>query len=116
MGGIYGFGWLTGSAKSYFITQKLIIRACKEKIKILVCRRTAATIRNTCFSLFKDIITKWQLNKYVKVRESDFRITFPNGSEIIFTGLDEETKLLSLNNIGCIFIEEVFEVPKNIVE
>ena len=105
-----------GSAKSYFITQKLIIRACKEKIKILVCRRTAATIRNTCFSLFKDIITKWQLNKYVKVRESDFRITFPNGSEIIFTGLDEETKLLSLNNIGCIFIEEVFEVPKNIVE
>ena len=31
-------------------------------------------------------------------------------------GLDEETKLLSLNNIGCIFIEEAFEVPKTIVE
>lgn len=31
-------------------------------------------------------------------------------------GLDEETKLLSLNNIGTIFIEEAFEVPKNIVE
>ena len=31
-------------------------------------------------------------------------------------GLDEETKLLSLNNIGAIFIEEAFEVPKNIVE
>lgn len=43
-----------GSAKSYFITQKLIIRACREKIKILVCRRTASTIRNTCFSLFND--------------------------------------------------------------
>ena len=105
-----------GSAKSYFITQKLIVRACNEKIKILVCRRTANTIRNTCFSLFKDILTKWQLAQYVKIRESDFRITFPNGSEIIFIGLDEETKLLSLNNIGCIFIEEVFEVPKSIVE
>ena len=105
-----------GSAKSYFITQKLIVRACREPIKILVCRRTATTIRNTCFSLFKDIITKWQLAPYVRIRESDFNIKFPNGSEIIFIGLDEETKLLSLNNIGCIFIEEAFEVPKNIVE
>ena len=105
-----------GSAKSYFITQKLIVRACSEPIKILVCRRTATTIRNTCFSLFKDIITKWQLAPYVRIRESDFNIKFPNGSEIIFIGLDEETKLLSLNNIGCIFIEEAFEVPKNIVE
>lgn len=105
-----------GSAKSYFITQKLIIRACNEKIKILVCRRTGATIRNTCFSLFKDIIAKWKLTPYVRIRETDFNIRFSNGSEIIFIGLDEETKLLSLNNIGCIFIEEVFEVPKPIVE
>lgn len=105
-----------GSAKSYFITQKLIIRACNEKIKILVCRRTGTTIRNTCFSLFKDILAKWKLTPYVKIRESDFNIKFPNGSEIIFIGLDEETKLLSLNNIGAIFIEEAFEVPKPIVE
>ena len=105
-----------GSAKSYFITQKLIVRACREQIKILVCRRTATTIRNTCFSLFKDIIAKWQLTPYIKIRESDFNIKFPNGSEIIFIGLDEETKLLSLNNIGCIFIEEAYEVPKPIVE
>jgi phage terminase large subunit len=105
-----------GSAKSFFITQKLIIRACSEKIKILVCRRTATTIRNTCFSLFKDILAKWKLTPYVKIRETDFNIKFPNGSEIIFIGLDEETKLLSLNNIGTIFIEEAFEVPKPIVE
>lgn len=105
-----------GSAKSYFITQKLILRCLNEKIKILVCRRTASTIRNTCFSLFKDVISKWKLTEFVKIRESDFNIKFPNGSEIIFMGLDEETKLLSLNAIGTIFIEEVYEVPKPIVE
>ena len=105
-----------GSAKSYFITQKLIIRACREKIKILVCRKYGSTIRNTCFALFKEILAKWQLTPFVKIRESDFNIKFPNGSEIIFTGLDEETKLLSLAGIGCIFIEEVYEVPKPIVE
>ena len=105
-----------GSSKSYFITQKIIVRCCREPIKVLVCRRTGTTIRNTCFSLFKDILAKWKLTQFVKVRESDFNIKFPNGSEIIFIGLDEETKLLSLNNIGCIFIEEAYEVPKPIVE
>ena len=105
-----------GSGKSYFITQKLIVRACREPIKILVCRRYGTTIRNTCFALFKEILTKWQLIQYVKIRETDFNIKFPNGSEIIFTGLDEETKLLSLNNISCIFIEEVFEITKDILE
>lgn len=106
-----------GSAKSYFITQKLIVRACRERIKVLVCRRYASTIRHTCFALFKEVLTKWKLYPtYVKVRETDFNIKFPNGSEIIFTGLDEETKLLSLAGIGVIFIEEVFEVEKSKVE
>ena len=105
-----------GSGKSYFITQKLIIRACKEPIKILVCRRYATTIRNTCFALFKEILAKWKLLPYVKIRETDFNIKFQNGSEIIFMGLDEETKLLSLNNIGCIFVEEVYEITRDILE
>lgn len=106
-----------GSAKSYFITQKLIVRAVNEPIRILVCRRYATTLRNTCFSLFKEILAKWKLTPYVKINESDFRIRFlHNGSEIIFIGLDDETKLLSLNNIGTIFIEEAYEVPQNIVE
>lgn len=105
-----------GSGKSYAISQKLLIRACNEKIKILVCRRYGSTIRHTCFALFKEILTKWKLIDRVSIRESDFNIKFPNGSEIIFMGLDEETKLLSLSGIGVIFIEEAYEVPKNIVE
>ena len=105
-----------GSGKSYFITQKLIIRACQEPIRILVCRRYGTTIRQTVFSLFKDVIKRWKLLPLVKINESDFRIRFVNGSEIIFTGLDEETKLLSLNDIGAVFIEEAFEVPLSIVE
>ena len=60
--------------------------------------------------MFKEVIDKWQLTSYVKIRETDFNIKFPNGSEIIFTGLDEETKLLSLANITTIFVEEVYEV------
>lgn len=105
-----------GSAKSYFITQKLVVRALNEPIRILVCRRYGTTIRQTTFSLFKEILKKWKIINYVKVNESDFRIRFPNGSEIIFTGLDEETKLLSLNDIGTVFVEEAFEVSQPLVE
>lgn len=105
-----------GSGKSYFITQKIIIRCCREPIKVLVCRRYGSTLRNSCFSLFKEILTKWKLTPYLKIRETDFNIKFPNGSEIIMVGLDEETKLLSLNNISTVWIEEAYEVPKPIVE
>lgn len=111
-----GYKGSAGSGKSYFITQKIIYRCLKEKIRVLVCRRYATTLRNTCFSLFKEVLDKWKLTPYIKIRETDFNIRFPNGSEIIFTGLDEETKLLSLANITTIFVEEVFEVGEQIFE
>ena len=105
-----------GSAKSYFIVQKLIVRAWREKVRILVCRRTQRSLRESTFSLFKEILTQWQIINYVKIRETDMTITFPNSSQIIFLGLDEESKLLSINNISVIFCEEAFEIPKNFIE
>lgn len=105
-----------GSGKSYSIAQKLIIRCCREPIKILVCRRYATTLRNSCFSLFKEVLAKWQLLPYVKIKETDMSITFPNGSSIILMGLDTEEKLLSLNNISTVWIEEAYEVEREKVE
>lgn len=106
-----------GSGKSYFITQKLLIRCIREPMKVLVCRRYGTTLRNSVFALFKDIINKWQLNPYVKINESDFRIKFPhNGSEIIMMGLDDEQKLLSLANISTVWCEEAFEIEKEKLE
>ena len=53
---------------------------------------------------------------YCKVNKSDRTIILPNGSTLIFTGLDDETKLLSLQNISDVFIEEVYECSKDIIE
>jgi len=105
-----------GSGKSYFITEKIIIRCCREQIRVLVCRRYGTTIRQTVFELFKEVLKSWQIIPYVKINEGDYRITFPNGSMIIFTGLDEETKLLSLTNISCVWVEEAYEVSKDLVD
>lgn len=105
-----------GSGKSYSIAQKIVIRCCNEPIKVLVCRRYATTLRNSCFSLFKEILTKWKLTPYVKIKETDMSITFPNGAQIIMIGLDTEEKLLSLNNVSTVWIEEAYEVEKEKVE
>lgn len=105
-----------GSGKSYSICQKIIIRCCREPINILVCRRYGTTLRNSCFSLFKEVLGKWQLLPYVKIKETDMSIEFSNGSKIIMIGLDVEEKLLSLNNISTVWIEEAYEVEKNKVE
>ena len=105
-----------GSGKSYTIASRIIIRCCREPIRILVCRRYGTTLRNSCFSLFKEILTKWQLLQYVKIKETDMSITFPNGSQIIMIGLDTEEKLLSLNDISTVWIEEAYEVEKSKVE
>lgn len=105
-----------GSGKSYTIAQRIIIRCCNEPIKVLVCRRYATTLRNSCFALFKEILGKWKLTEYVKIKETDMSITFPNGAQIIMIGLDTEEKLLSLTNISTVWIEEAYEVEKEKVE
>ena len=105
-----------GSGKSYFLTQRIIIRCCNEKIRFVVCRRYGTTLRNSVFALFKEVLDKWQLTRHVNIRETDMSITFPNGSKIILLGLDEETKLLSLANVSGVWVEEAFEVPKNLIE
>lgn len=106
-----------GSGKSRFIHQKLLIRACREDgIRILICRKTAESSRETTFEEFKGLLIAWKLLPYVNINKTDKTITFSNGSKIIFMGLDTETRLLSLANISCIFIEEAFEVEKNFIE
>lgn len=105
-----------GSGKSYFLTQRAIIRCCREQIRFVVCRRYGSTLRQSVFSLFKEVLAQWQLTPYVKIKETDMSITFPNGSQIILLGLDEETKLLSLANVSAVWVEEAFEVPKNMIE
>lgn len=105
-----------GSGKSYTIAQKLIMRCCKEPIRVLVCRRYGTTLRNSCFALFKEILAKWQLTSHVKIKETDMSIAFPNGSIIILVGLDTEEKLLSLTNISTVWVEEAYEVEKSKIE
>ena len=100
-----------GSGKSVFMTQRLLLRVLEEEgHRILVVRKVASTLRNSVFSLFKDIISEWGLNDFFTISNSYMTITAPNGSEIIFIGLDNPEKIKSIAGITSIWIEEATEL------
>lgn len=107
-----------GSSKSYHIALKLITKCCEEKRKVLVVREVYDTHRDSTFSLFKEILEEMNLlaesprQKRYKVvaKESPFKLVFPNGSEIIFKGMDKPEKLKSLNGVTIVWLEECSEI------
>ncbi|ARQ07055.1 PBSX family phage terminase large subunit [Macrococcoides canis] len=100
-----------GSSKSYHVALKIILKLISEKRKALVVREVFETIRDSCFSLFEEIIYDLELNtKGVRLTTSPMKITFLNGSQIIFKGMDKPGKLKSINDISLIWLEECSEI------
>lgn len=80
-----------GSSKSYHIALKVLLKCLEEKRKALVIREVFETIRDSTYALFEEIISDLGLEGKVKARVSPMRIDFPNGSQIIFKGMDKQT-------------------------
>lgn len=99
-----------GSSKSYHVALKLILKLLEEKRTALVVREVYDTIRDSCFSLLEEIIIEMELDDRIKCKTSPMQIRFPNGSKIIFKGMDKPAKLKSINNVSIIWIEECSEV------
>lgn len=111
-----------GSGKSYHIALKFILKLLEEKRTALVVRQVKETIKDSCFALFKDILetmnmlsdtttnkTKAIDGKVIAV-SSPMEIRFPNGSKIIFRGVDNPEKLKSIHGVSMVWIEECSEV------
>lgn len=76
----------------------------------MVVRQVFDTLRDTCFSLLKEIIELMEIEHLVKVTKNPMKITFLNGSEIIFKGCDKTEKLKSLNGVSIVWLEESEEI------
>lgn len=108
-----------GSSKSYHIAFKLIIKAFQEKRKMLVVREVYDTIRESCFDLFLEILEEMELleesgtkrrSRKVIYKTSPMQLIFPNGSRIIFKGMDKPGKLKSINGVSIVWLEEASEI------
>lgn len=103
-----------GSSKSYHIALKIILKCLAEKRKVLVLREVYDTIRDSCYDLLVEILEEFDLvgtskNK-VRCTSSPMRIRFPNGSLIIFKGMDKPAKLKSINGVSIVWLEECSEI------
>jgi phage terminase large subunit len=110
-----------GSAKSYHIAFKLIIKLLNEKRKCLVVREVYDTITESCFDLFAEILNELDLliddsapKQYRRVKvlqkKSPMGYEFPNGSRIIFKGMDKTDKVKSINGVSIVWLEECSEI------
>lgn len=81
---------------------------------LLVVRQTFASIRDSVFEELISALTRMQLLEHVKVSQTTLKITFPNGSKILFKGAGDENKLLSISGIDLCWIEEASEISKDI--
>lgn len=99
-----------GSSKSYHVALKIILKLLEEKRTALVVRDVYDTIRDSCFALLEEIIIDIGLDDRIKFVTSPMQIRFPNGSKIIFKGMDKPAKLKSIHNVSLIWCEECSEL------
>ena len=99
-----------GSSKSYHVTLKIILKLLEEKRTALVVREVYETHRDSTFSLLSEIIEDLGLSARIKSLTTPLQIRFPNGSKIIFRGMDKVEKLKSINDVSLIWLEECSEI------
>jgi phage terminase large subunit len=110
-----------GSSKSYETATKIILKLLQEKRKCLVVRDTYEQLRESCWDLIYEILDTIDMvteekTKYAKTSgkviasKSPLSFVFPNGSRIIFRGMDKPQRVKSINDVTIVWIEECSEI------
>ena len=110
-----------GSGKSYQVAFKIILKLLEEKRKALVIREVFDTIQESCYDLLCEILDDMDLlttdpkefrvkKNRVLALKSPLQLKFPNGSRIIFKGMDKPEKAKSINGVSIVWLEECSEI------
>lgn len=98
-----------GSGKSFFIAQRLVYKALKDKRKILVLRKVNRTTKTSTFQLLLDTLIQFGILDKCRINRTDFTITLPNGSQFLCMGLDDPEKIKSITGLTDAWLEEATE-------
>lgn len=104
------------SKKSTTIALNAIVRIMKyPKANMLVVRKTANTLYNSCFQQLKWAIYRLGVEKYWRAKVNPMELIYtPTNQKIIFRGLDDPYKLTSVTvdaGVLCwLWIEEAYEI------
>ena len=102
-----------GSGKSYFVAQKLVIKALSDRRKVLVLRKVGRTVKNSVFQLILDTLNLFQIKNKCKINKTDFSIELPNGSIFLCSGLDDPEKIKSIAGLTDAWLEEATEFTQD---
>lgn len=109
-----------GSSKSYNTALKIILKLLQEKRKALIVREVYDTLKESCYDLIYEILDSMDLvtedkreakeHSMVYTKMSPLEFVFPNGSKIIFRGMDKPAKVKSINGVSIVWLEECSEI------
>lgn len=103
-----------GSGKSHIVARKLLFRMLNEshiKHNILIIRKVDRTIKKSVWTLMKNIISIWGMSEQFHFNQTDRTMTWKeNGSQFMFSGLDDVEKLKSIEGVTSIWAEEATEL------
>ena len=102
-----------GSGKSYFVAQKLVIKALNDRRKVLVLRKVGRTVKNSVFQLILDTLDLFHIKDKCKINKTDFSIELPNGSIFLCSGLDDPEKIKSIAGLTDAWLEEATEFTQD---
>jgi phage terminase large subunit len=105
----------SGSGKSYWAAQKIVLRTLTEMPhKFLVLRKVGATIKDSVFALLKEVISEFGVFDEFQINQTDKTFThLPTGNQILCKGLDEPEKIKSVQGITGMWMEELTEFDYN---
>jgi len=98
------------SGKSYFIIDRLIIKALSSKRKMLFMMKQDNRVEDTVWRMLLDTLVKFKLydeiSKKKGINKSNHTVTFTNGSWIKCVGLQEPERIKGYVNIDTVWMEE----------
>lgn len=103
-----------GSGKSQFAARKILFRIMNEEgHRILMVRKEKNRIRESMYTLLKDIIESYGISNSFSFNEEQMKITcHETGSQVLSVGLKYSEKIKSIHGITSIWVEEAFELEK----
>ena len=98
----------SGGGKSDAKATELLLKCLRPGFcRVLFMRKYSTQIRDSQFLLFKDVIKRYDLQKYFQVKESEMDIICPStGNMLMSAGLDDVDKLKSVADVTDAWIEE----------
>lgn len=104
-----------GSGKSVGVTQVEIRKGFEHVERVLVVRKVARTLRDSCFQLFKDILgsSGFKRGDHFEYNSTSMSVQLKNETVFLFAGLDDVDKLKSIAGISRIVIEEADQISED---